>query len=132
MMLNNIEIPNIHPCMNVPVRKNYLPNDLTNYFGRLGNQAEECTNTVSSFGDGISHPISSAVIPPQYVDPVPPFSVNPSVELSLPMATVPQPGTSGSRIPLRSSAQCKKFVRKSDIPKNVNLYRVARIGVHSF
>jgi hypothetical protein len=49
MMLNNIEI---HPCMNVPIRKNYLPNDLTNYFGRFGNQTDEYTNTVSFFGDG--------------------------------------------------------------------------------
>jgi hypothetical protein len=122
MMLNNIEIPNIHPCMNVPIRKNYLPNDLTNYFGRLGNQTEEYTNTVSSFGDGIPHPINPSVIPPQQIGPVPPFSVNPNADSSLPIATIPQPGTYGSRLPVRSSAQCKKFVRRSDIPKNVNLY----------
>jgi hypothetical protein len=122
MMLNNIEIPNIHPCMSVPIRKNYLPNDLTNYFGRFGNQTDEYTNTVSSFGDGIQYPIHPAAISSQQIGPVPPFAVDPNVDLSLPTVTIPQPGISGSKILVRNSVQCKKFVRRSDIPKNVNLH----------
>jgi molybdopterin converting factor small subunit len=43
MMLNNTEIPNIYHCMNIPTKENYLPNDLSNYFGPFRNQTEEDT-----------------------------------------------------------------------------------------
>ena len=121
MMLNNIEVPNIHPCMNIPPKKNFLPNDLSNYFGHFTQAVDDYQTLVSSLGDGISQASGSTSEFQQsmlQLGPVPPQTVGQILDPSSMLQGSFQPG---SKIPIRNAVQYKRYVKKADVPKNISL-----------
>ena len=124
MLFRSIEIPNIHPCINIPVRRNFLPNDLSNYFGYFTQPNDETFTRISAIGDGSHTPSAQSLAGIQstsQLGPIPPQTLDLSLGSETlnpnPSATVSQE----SKIPVRNNVKYKRYVRKSDVPSHISL-----------
>jgi hypothetical protein len=155
MTLNNIEVPFIHPSMNIPRKKGYFPRDMSNMFqtfpsqetDRIENNIQNLYANQDAFN---AEDLANwyGIVPPHLVDengvevgiPLQPNVVNqPLPRVVKPPSAEPekkkiaqssgdnqQPGPSGLKKVLPTST--KEFVKIKDVPSGAIIYSSKKNG----